>query len=77
MGREWGMSGEEGRCIQNIGGETGYLEDLDVDGTIMLQLTLCSRATTKVVFSVNQFDPRSRLSSFSHTPFYECVCQQV
>jgi hypothetical protein len=40
-------------------------------------LTLCSRATTKVVFPVTRFDPRSRLSSFSHAPFCECVCRQV
>jgi hypothetical protein len=39
-------------------------------------LTLCSRATTKVVFSVTRFDPRSRLS-FSHALFCECVCRQV
>jgi hypothetical protein len=40
-------------------------------------LTLCSWATTKVVFSVTRFDPRLRLSSFSHAPFCECVCRQV
>jgi hypothetical protein len=38
---------------------------------IHILLTLCSRATTKVVFSVTRFDPRSPLSSFSHAPFCE------
>jgi hypothetical protein len=41
------------------------------------RLTLCSRATTKVIFSVTRFDSLSRLSSFSHAPFCECVCRQV
>jgi hypothetical protein len=36
-----------------------------------LPLTLFSRATTKVVFSVTLFDPQSQPSSFSHAPF--CV----
>jgi hypothetical protein len=40
-------------------------------------LTLCSQAMIKVIFSVTRFDPRLRLSSFSHTLFCECVCQQV
>ena len=40
-------------------------------------LTLCSRATTKVAFSVTRFSARSRLSSFSHTSSCKCVCQQV
>jgi hypothetical protein len=44
---------------------------------VFVLLTLRSRATTKVVFSVNRFDPRSRLSSFSHAPFCECICRQV
>jgi hypothetical protein len=49
----------------------------DVMSEVIASLTLCSRATTKVVFSVTRFDPRSQLSSFSHAPFCECVCRQV
>jgi hypothetical protein len=46
-------------------------------GASYMNLTLCSRATTKVIFSVTRFDPRSQLSSFSCTLFCECVCRQV
>ena len=44
---------------------------------VACSLTLCSRATTKVAFSVTRFSARSRLSSFSHTSSSKCVCQQV
>jgi hypothetical protein len=43
----------------------------------LLFLSLCSRAMTKVVFSVTRFNPRLQLSLFFRAPFCECVCRQV
>jgi hypothetical protein len=40
-------------------------------------LTYCSRAMTKVAFSVTCVNAQSRLLSFFHASSCECVCQQV
>jgi hypothetical protein len=65
----------QGVCLNN--GKEVQHANLGTDYSQLVSLTLCSRATTKVVFSVTRFDPQSQLSLFSHAPFCECICRQV